>query len=242
MIRAFVFDFGQTLVDSASGFRAAEKEAEKKIFSALNTGTWEDFLETYRRVRKEFHGRSNFSRKALWAEVCRLAGKETASDLLEQWETEYWDLVKTLTVAFPETTTVLDQLKKKYRLALISNTQGQRRSSQHRLSQFPQLEKYFELIIIAGENGIPPKPAPDPFQLGLEKLGLKPEQAIYIGDDFRIDIGGATAVGMPVVWLQHHSVKRHWPEVVTTVPIICSLEELLDDRLVNRLEEQVRKT
>ena len=31
MIKAVIFDFGQTLVDSANGFRAAEKQVEKKM-------------------------------------------------------------------------------------------------------------------------------------------------------------------------------------------------------------------
>ena len=32
MIKAILFDFGQTLVDSADGFRAAETIAKEKIF------------------------------------------------------------------------------------------------------------------------------------------------------------------------------------------------------------------
>ena len=35
MVKAVIFDFGQTLVDSADGFRAAEREAQDRIFAAL---------------------------------------------------------------------------------------------------------------------------------------------------------------------------------------------------------------
>ena len=116
----------------------------------------------------------------------------------------------------------------KYQLGLISNTQGQRHTGTHRLSQFPELEKYFQKIIIAGENGIAPKPDPQPFRLCLQGLNLKPSETVYVGDDFRIDVCGARDVGLHAVWLQHHCVKRSWPEVETSVPIITRLDPLLN--------------
>ena len=48
MIKAVVFDFGQTLVDSAEGFRSAEKQVEKEIFEELALTSWQEFLENYR--------------------------------------------------------------------------------------------------------------------------------------------------------------------------------------------------
>ena len=115
-----------------------------------------------------------------------------------------------------------------YQLGLISNTQGQRHSGTHRLSQFPELETYFQEIIIAGENDIAPKPDPQPFRLCLDALNLKPSEAVYVGDDYRIDVCGAKDAGLHAVWLQHHTVKRTWPEVETSVPIITRLDPLLD--------------
>ncbi|MBC8246152.1 MAG: hypothetical protein H8E81_01075, partial [Deltaproteobacteria bacterium] len=69
MIKAVLFDFGQTLVNSADGFRLAEKEAKEKLFSDLSLTRREDFLNIYRRLRQEFHEKSNFSRISLWQEV-----------------------------------------------------------------------------------------------------------------------------------------------------------------------------
>ncbi len=36
MIEVMLFDFGQTLVDSSEGFRAAERDAQSKIFAECN--------------------------------------------------------------------------------------------------------------------------------------------------------------------------------------------------------------
>jgi putative hydrolase of the HAD superfamily len=119
---------------------------------------------------------------------------------------------------------------------MITNTQGQQRSGTHRISQFPELETHFEVIIVAGENGIPPKPDPEPFRLCLRELNLKPSESVYVGDDYRIDVCGAKDAGLHAVWLKHHSVSRSWPDVQTSTPIIRHLDELLDiERMVKVL-------
>ena len=227
-IKAILFDFGQTLVDAADGFRTAEKEAQAKLFANMSLTLHADFMDNYRRIRKELHARSNFSRILLWQEVYFYYCLKFDESLLETWERDYWETVKKKTTLFPETLSTLKELSAKYQLGLISNTQGQRHSGTHRLSQFPELEKYFQEIIIAGENDIAPKPGPQPFHRCLQALSLKPSEAVYVGDDFRIDVCGAKDVGLHAIWLQHHSVKRSWPEVETSIPIITRLDPLLD--------------
>ena len=228
MIKAVIFDFGQTLVDSAEAFRAAEKQAEKRIFDSLALTSWQEFLENYRKIRKQFHEKSNFSRKALWQEVYRHYCRPCNEELLENWEHEYWEKVKAGTTPFPETEQVLKILASKYQLALITNTQGQESSDKHRIAQLPQLEGFFDTIIIAGESGIPAKPDPAPFLLCLERLGVSADEAVYVGDDWYTDICGALNASIQPVWLKHHSVRRNQPDVETLVPIISSLDCLLD--------------
>jgi len=228
MIKAVIFDFGQTLVDSADGFRAAEKLAQDKLFAILGLTIREDFLTIYRRLRKEFHGRSDFSRNSLWREVLYYYCVAPETGQVEKWETEYWETVKARTTIFPEAEEVLESLSARYEVALITNTQGQKTSGTHRISLFPELEKFFRVIIVAGENEIPPKPDPKPFRLCLEKLDITAGQALYVGDDYRIDIRGARDCGLHPVWLKHSSVRRNWPAVQTSVPVITSLKQLLD--------------
>jgi HAD superfamily hydrolase (TIGR01549 family) len=228
MIKAVIFDFGQTLVDSANGFRRAEKQAQGRLFKDLSLTLKDEFLENYRRIRKQFHERSNFSRKSIWNEVYFYHCRTADPDLLERWESEYWDTVKANTKIFPETIQVLETLNTRYDVALITNTQGQRKVGTHRISQFPELEKYFKAIIVAGEGGIPPKPDPQPFRICLQELGLDPSEAVYVGDDYRIDICGARDAGLHPVWIKHHLVKRNWPDVETTAPVMSSLDELLE--------------
>jgi HAD superfamily hydrolase (TIGR01549 family) len=228
MIEAIVFDFGQTLVDSADGFRAAEKEAQIKIFSDLAVSSWEAFLSDYREIRKESHERSIFSRKTIWLKAYTHYGKKPDLNLIEKWEDDYWEKVKTETKPFPETEQVLKTLSSLYRLVMITNTQGQKISRKHRINEYPEIERFFELIIVAGESGVPPKPDPASFLLCLNRLGIERSEAVYVGDDWRIDICGAMNVGIQPIWIQHESVRRSWPAVETTVPIINTLVPLLN--------------
>ncbi|RJQ55657.1 MAG: HAD family hydrolase [Desulfobacteraceae bacterium] len=231
MIQAVVFDFGQTLVDSSDGFRVAEKKLQHRIFSDLGLESWEDFLSAYRRIRKVFHEKSDFSRKDLAAAVYGRYGRPPEGGRLESWETEYWEELTASTREFPEARRVLRSLSGTHRLALITNTQGQKVSGGHRILQFPELMRFFEIVIVAGEAGIPEKPDPAPFRLCLERLGIPAPDVVYVGDDWRIDVCGARGAGMHPVWLQHRSVKRHWPRpdgIEIPVAVIETLDALLD--------------
>jgi HAD superfamily hydrolase (TIGR01549 family) len=229
MIQAVIFDFGQTLADSADGFRTAEKEAQEKIFKDLSITLADEFMTHYRRIRKEFHARSEFSRRAMWREVYYYYCRSSEEALLETWESEYWETVRRHTRLFAETETVLAALRNRYRLALVTNTQGQKAEGGHRIAQYPELEPYFETIVVAGEGGVPPKPDPRPFRLCLQRLGVAPAAAVYVGDDWRIDVGGARAAGLRPVWIKHHSVRRNWPDADDPrVPVITDLTALLE--------------
>ena len=101
MIQAVIFDFGQTLADSADGFRAAERDAQQKIFKDLSITLHDEFMSNYRRIRKAFHSRSNFSRLAMWREVYYYYCRVSEDSLLGSWETEYWATVRWRTVKRP---------------------------------------------------------------------------------------------------------------------------------------------
>ena len=229
-MKAILFDFGQTLVNSADGFKTAEKDAKEKLYADLDPDnvSWDAFLREYRKLRKAFHQESNFSRPAIWQAVYDAFACNPDQDKLIEWEERYWEQVKEHTNPFPETLSVMETLKKQYRLGLITNTQGQKSTGTHRIALFPELEQYFETIVVAGEKGIPPKPDPLPFRTCLEAMNIEPEEAAYVGDDWRIDICGARDIGIKPVWIQHHSVKRNWPDVEPFDPTITSLEELLN--------------
>jgi HAD superfamily hydrolase (TIGR01509 family) len=61
------------------------------------------------------------------------------------------------------------------------------------------LRKYFDFTIFSSAVGMR-KPGRKIFDLALEKAGAKNSEAIFIGDRFDADIGGAAASGITSVW------------------------------------------
>jgi len=226
MIKAIIFDWGQTLVDSAHGFRTAEKQAQDRLYAALSITDRDAFMQHYRRIRRECHEKSQLSRVMIWREVYWYYCREPDSEILQAWEQDYWHSVAQHTKVFPEALRVLQDLNRQYQLALITNTQGQTDQQAHRFRHYPELTACFEVVIIAGENAVPPKPDAQAFERCLDQLKLAPQEAVYVGDDWRNDVCGAREVGMHPVWLKHHSVKRDYPDVPCDVPVITSLHEL----------------
>jgi HAD superfamily hydrolase (TIGR01549 family) len=227
MLQAVIFDFGQTLVDSAHGFRAAEKQLQTRLRNQLPDVDSDQFLEFYRRMRSELQQRSEFSRKSLSLTVLEHFGGRGDPAVTQGWEDEYWQTVRCQTVEFPEARGVLRQLGGSFRLGLVTNTQGQGREGTHRLGDFPELLGCFQAVMVAGEAGVPEKPDPRPFHACLERLDCPAAEALYVGDDWRIDLCGARDAGLRAVWLQHRATHRTWPTVADDFPVIHSLDELL---------------
>ena len=245
MIKAIVFDYGQTLVDASAGFRMAERQARETLAALLPVAD-DSFTQHYREVRSRFHAASNFSRVEMWQQALTPYDVSVDTERLETMEQEYWHLVRAQTRLFPETLPVLRELSKQYRLAIISNTQGEHHSATpktahaktHRLFAHSGLSELFECVIIAGENGIPAKPHPGPFLLCLQNMGLRPEEMLYIGDDWHKDLLGAGGCGIRALWLQHRSVTRNWPVDAAShnATVITSVEPLLDEAFMHHAQ------
>jgi putative hydrolase of the HAD superfamily len=97
------------------------------------------------------------------------------------------------------------------RTGLVSNSMGVGRYDR---STFPEL---FDGVVISGEEGMH-KPQPGIFRLGAERIGLRPEQCVFV-DDLRENCEGAEAVGMTAIL--HRGADSTLPR----------LEELLRVRL-----------
>jgi putative hydrolase of the HAD superfamily len=51
------------------------------------------------------------------------------------------------------------------------------------------------------------KPSPEIFKYALEKLGLSPEETVFVGDTVDADIQGAGKVGMRTVYIERRPQK-----------------------------------
>lgn len=121
---------------------------------------------------------------------------------------------------YDETFTVLDELKGKYKLLLLTN--GSPDLQNTKLTITPELVPYFDEIIISGAFGRG-KPDQTIFEHALERIGLNKDEVIMVGDNLMTDILGASRTGIKSVWINRHNKERN--EVVPDYEI-THLEEL----------------
>ncbi|MBT3284905.1 HAD family hydrolase [Candidatus Bathyarchaeota archaeon] len=121
---------------------------------------------------------------------------------------------------FPDARGVMDALGEKYQLAMITN--GASAWQREKIEKL-DIEGYFEEIIVSGELGHH-KPSPKIFNEMTGRMGVTPNEIIYIGNDYRKDIQGAKATGWRTAWVKRTDEVRD-----ETVPdyTISELSELL---------------
>jgi len=117
--------------------------------------------------------------------------------------------------------TVLTMLAEKYKVALLSNTM----SDQPKLLLSESgLDRYFDLIICSRDLGFR-KPNPRIFKHVLEKLKVKPSEAVHVGDSVEADMIGARDSDITGIWIK---TPDQPPWKGYAISSICDLPKFLE--------------
>ena len=117
---------------------------------------------------------------------------------------------------------VLLRLQKEYPMVLVSNFYG---NIQTVLQEFG-LDGIFSQIIESAVVGVR-KPDPRIFTLGVEALGLKPEEVVVVGDSIDKDIIPAREAGCHTVWFKGEGWTNDPVDESIPEKIITDLGEIL---------------
>ena len=94
---------------------------------------------------------------------------------------------------YPEVPEVLEQLRRRFQLAVISNFDGRLRF----ILQHLGISNYFSDIFISSELGAD-KPDPEIFRRALNLIHLNADEVLHVGDDPERDWKAAKAAGLSV--------------------------------------------
>ena len=97
---------------------------------------------------------------------------------------------------YPEVIDVLEQLRARFSLAVISNFDGRLRFILEHLG----ISKYFRHIFVSSELGAD-KPDPEIFRRALKLIDRKPSEVLHVGDDSERDWKAAAEDGLSVFQL-----------------------------------------
>ena len=131
---------------------------------------------------------------------------------------DIYDKVKT---NIAESKKVLSDLKKHYRIGLVTNFYG---NMSVVLEEFG-LSSYFETITESAVVGVR-KPDSQIFNLAVKSLDEKPENVIVIGDSYTKDILPAHELGCHALWLKGEGWTLEEPATCVADYIIKNLVEL----------------
>ncbi len=217
-IKAVLFDFGGVL--DADGlalkdqfyplYRSANlpwtrAEFERHFFAS------DDLLTG--RLRKETYSQTIALQVAGVLKHGKVYSKPLAQEIVQSYLDQAHDCIR-------KNVPTLEKLHAKYKLGLVSNFYGNLPAVIRDLG----LERLFEVVIDSELVGAK-KPHPPIFFAALEKLGLAPHQAVFVGDSPPRDLAGAKALGMRHVRLIHPDRRKPLP-CCPGDPIIRSLKEL----------------
>ncbi len=196
MVKAIIFDFWGTLCEQ--GTPSLLKQAYYtlrvdmpysdfvvKFEEALMTRRFEDKAEAFKQVFLAFN-------------------QEPKSFLIDKL-IGIWNKGIFSAQPYPETVSVLTELKEKYKLALISNSDCF--SLEPVLDKF-DLRKYFDSIVLSYDVGLL-KTNPKMFNLILKQLSSTKKQALMVGDSIETDIKGAESAGIKPVLIDRRDTRDY---------------------------------
>ena len=123
---------------------------------------------------------------------------------------------------------ILSELKKDYKIALISNTGRTPGRVLRKILDEVKLLNLFDALIFSDEVHLR-KPNAQIFLLACEKLGTKPEETVHIGDSVNIDFLGARDAGLKAIqFLPDENRAAMHPFIKSLKNIKKTIEEYYD--------------
>ena len=157
-----------------------------EVYHPLNERLWELYRED--KITKADLNRTRFLKPL---EHYGIHDVELADHLSEDYV--YWS--PRIVRLVPGTMELLEYLKPKYHLHLITNGFKEEQDTKLTLSG---MKPYFETLTVSEEVGVK-KPNPEIFQYALNKAHATAEESLMIGDEMAVDIDGARAAGIDTV-------------------------------------------
>ncbi|MFH1398890.1 MAG: HAD family hydrolase [Candidatus Woesearchaeota archaeon] len=207
MVKAIIFDMWNTLVYNKKRHPIVELQ---KRFHVLNIRKLDEIVATRHFASPEataeavLNSFGIMSKRKIWKQV-----------LVRMWKRGLNPVV------FDDVIPALTQLSKKYKLAIVSNTEY---FSVERIEQLGLFE-YMDELVFSCDVGLL-KPDPEIFGIALKRLKVKPRDAIMVGDNYEEDILGAKKAGMDAILIKRKNGYLMRKEKQKYAKTIASLSEL----------------
>ena len=216
MIKGILIDFGGTIDSDGIHWFNAFSDAYAMVADVPKDLLWDAYVNTERTLGRnpiikptDTFCKTLQTKIALQTEYLQSKGITiTAQDTI--LDTCYNKVVKHIsTVSKP----VLERIQ--LPKVLVTNFYG----NMHTVLEEFGLDHLFKEVVESSVVGVR-KPDPEIFRLGVQALGLEPQETVMIGDNYEKDIVPAQSIGCHTIWLSLQSDKGdgsvcHLPEILS---------------------------
>ena len=168
-----------------------------KIYVPINFEYWKLYREE--RISKE---ELRYGRLKKTFDTLRIS---VGDEMIHVLSTEYIEYLPANNYLFDHTHDILDYLKPKYRLHIITN--GFKEVQNGKLAN-SKIDHFFEHVINSEMVGVK-KPNRKIFDFALDRAGVAAENSLMVGDNLEADIIGAKSVGMETIHFNVHDDDPH---------------------------------
>ena len=221
MIKGLVFDINGTVSDIYTN------EYHDEIYRVLgNFLEYQGIILDPKKIQKLFFETNNKQRKNSGEEFPEFDAPGIFAEIMEKYATAYTKslppeklkilpgiLAEIFRAAsrfklrlYPGVMDILSDLKKKYRLAALSD--GQQLWAIPELN-LVRLTDFFNPVIISSDFGFR-KPDKRMFELILDKMRLEPREIFFIGNDMYRDIFGASQMGIKTIFFKSNQGEQNY--------------------------------
>ncbi|ANX11460.1 hypothetical protein ABE41_005525 [Fictibacillus arsenicus] len=188
MIKAVFFDLYETLITEWDG------NQKKAVYSTDELGLDSKIFKAEWDNRRELRMNGTYpDHQSVLKDILNSHGKSSDRDMIEKvHQKRIWAKTVPFQEMHPEVIELLATLKEKgKKLGLISNCAPEEVSSWSR----SKLADYFDAVVFSYEEKVA-KPSPEIYHIASKKLGVTPEEAIFIGDGGSNELVGASEAGL----------------------------------------------
>lgn len=217
MTKAVLFDFDETLQDRTLAF-----EGYMDAFL-------DEYLPNISQKEREAHkqdmritGNGGYVNRVEWCtNLVKMWGWENAPDatvLANHYDYNFGDF----NVIFENSIPLLKELKARgYLTGVITN--GPSVLQNHKMDT-SGLRPYCDIVVVSGDEGVH-KPDPRLFEITAERLGIKPQECVYVGDHPVNDIQGALSAGMGAIrmnfgWFKDKDLRPDVPVITDIIDVL----------------------
>ena len=224
LINNIFFDLDHTLWDFDKNSDLTFYKILKKTDISIDVSKFLNFYQPINRKYWVMYRENKVSKADLryyrLSDTFKKLNYDINDDLINQLAIDYIEHLSDFNHLIPDTLTVLDLLKSKYKMHIITNGF---KEVQKRKLQKSDLIQYFETVTISEDVGVK-KPHKLIFDQALTAANANVKNSIMIGDNFNADILGALGVGMKAIYFDFHKTNEKEREDVIVVE---SLKEII---------------